>query len=51
VPIEGESRPNLERHLDTVTVHLSRFAEAFEAMHLAAAPAPRSFGLAGRGPA
>lgn len=51
VPIEGEGRPNLERHLDTVAVHLSRFAEAFEAMHLAAAPAPRSFGLAGRGPA
>jgi uncharacterized circularly permuted ATP-grasp superfamily protein/uncharacterized alpha-E superfamily protein len=51
VPIEGESRPNLERHLDTVTVHLSRFAEAFAAMHLATAPAPRSFGLAGRSPA
>ncbi len=49
VPIEGESRPNLERHLDTVTVHLTRFAEAFEAMHLAGAPAPRAFGLAGRG--
>ena len=48
VPIEGESRPNLERHLDTVVVHLTRFADAFEALHLAAAPAPRSFGLAGR---
>lgn len=49
VPIEGESRPNLERHLDTVGVHLSRFADAFAEMHLATAPAPRAFGLLARG--
>lgn len=48
VPIEGESRPNLQRHLDTVGVHLSRFADAFAEMHLATAPAPRAFGLLGR---
>lgn len=49
VPIEGESRPNLERHLDSVSAHLSRFAEAFAAVHLASAPAPRALGLTGRG--
>ncbi len=49
VPIEGESRPNLERHLDSLTIHLLRVAEAFAGTHLATAPAPRAFGLSGRG--
>ncbi len=51
VPIEGETRPNLERHLDSVTTQLVRFADAFATLHLATAPAPRAFGLVGRGPA
>lgn len=41
-------RIDLERHLATATGLLLRFAEAFEELHLAAAPQQRSFDLQGR---
>ena len=45
VAIEGERRPNLERHLDNLADRLVRLADALAAVHLASGPAPRSFGL------
>ncbi|EFQ83163.1 hypothetical protein HMPREF0063_12372 [Aeromicrobium marinum DSM 15272] len=49
VAIEGERRPNLEAFLDAVVLQLSRFADSVADLHLASAPAPRSFGLLGGG--
>lgn len=43
--IEGENRPNLERFLDGYIASLTRFADAVGDLHLAAGPAPRSFGF------
>ncbi len=41
-------RPDLVRHLETLTAHLARLSEAVTDLHLRSTPAPRSFGLVTR---
>lgn len=43
--VEGEGRPHLHEELDRLLSQLTRVADAVAEVHLAAPPAPRSFGL------